>query len=136
MTLLTWNEGISEEENIDCVRIIKMCRQKEGIPWIRFFFPRWTSLLRAMKMADAEVYYHNCAEYVTGQVELWWKLHSRRFIYSVASDADCMLKSPELKKLHDRMFFRYGLRKATQIIVQTRKQKHLLLDNYGLSSII
>ncbi|MFX0205772.1 MAG: glycosyltransferase family 4 protein [Candidatus Hodarchaeota archaeon] len=136
VTLLTWDEGINEEETIEGVHIIKMCRQNEGLPVVRFFYPRWTSLIRAMKMADAELYYHNCAEYVTGQVARWCKSHGQRFIYSVASDADCELKSPELKKLHDRLFFRYGLRRAAQIIVQTRKQQRLLLDNYGLSSII
>ena len=116
--------------------MIKTCRQDEGLHGIRFFYPRWTSLNRAMKKADAEIYYHNCAEYVTGQVALWCRLHGRSCIYSVANDTECERISPETRKIHDRLFFRYGLRKANQIIVQTQKQQQMLLNNFGLQSVI
>lgn len=137
VSLLTWNEGGPEEETIEGVRIIKLCRGNEGLRGIRFFHPRWTSLTRAMEKADAELYYHNCAEYVTGQVALWCRLHGRRFIYSVASDTECELVAPPyMKKFYDRRLYLFGLRKADRIIVQTNRQHDLLLHNFGLSSVI
>src|SRR3990170_9062850 len=136
VSLLTWDEGQADEEYVDGVLVIKMCRQDEGFPGVRFFYPRWTTLNRALKKANADIYYHNCAEYVTGQVALWCQLHRRRFIYSVARDTECELISVDTRKYYDRIFYKYGLRRADQIIVQTRKQQQMLLHNYALESII
>lgn len=134
--LLTWHEGHADEELIDGVRVIKMCRKDQGAWGLRFFYPRWTSLNQALEKADAELYYHNCAEYVTGQVALWCQLHDRRFVYSVARDTECEPISPDTKKFYVRKFYHYGLRKADRIIVQTHVQKQMLLDNFGLEPII
>lgn len=136
VSLLTWNEGGPGEEIIDNVRIIKMCRQDEGIPGFRFFYPRWTSLIWAMKRADAHLYYQNCAEYVTGQVALWCRHHRRRFVYSVASTPDCDPNLPTMRKIRERVLYRYGLRHADQIIVQTKIQQRMLLEGFGLPSIV
>ena len=136
VSLLTWNEGGPDEETIEGVRIIKMCRGDAGLKGLRFFHPRWTSLNQAMKKTDAELYYHNCAEYVTGQVALWCSSHGRRFIYSVASDADCERVSPDTRKFYVRQFYRYGIKRADRIIVQTESQRRKLLHNFGLESVV
>ncbi len=136
VTMIVWGSENSEEEMIKGVRVIKICKKEQGVPGIRFFYPRWTSLIQAMNKANADLYYHNVAEYVTGQIALWCKKNKRRFIYSVASDADCELKSPELKKIRDRILFKYGLRNAERIIVQTRKQQQMLFSNYNLESVM
>ncbi len=137
VNFLTWNEGGSaDDEYIDNVRVIKMCKQDEGLIGVRFFYPRWTSLNKALRKADAELYYHNCAEYATGQIALWCNAHGKSFIYSVASDAECELISAATEKQRDKLFFRYGIRNADQIIVQSQKQQQLLHKNFGLESII
>jgi hypothetical protein len=48
--------------------VLKTCRKDEGRPVARSFHPRWTGLVRALARANARTFYHNCAEYVTGQV--------------------------------------------------------------------
>ena len=136
VSVLTWDEGQDGIVNVDGVRIIKMCRQDAGIPVLRFFTPRWTSLNRAMRKADAELYYHNCAEYVTGQIALWCKANNRYFIYSVACDTECELISPDTKKLHDRIFYRHGIRNADRIIVQTKRQQQMLIKHFHLQSVV
>jgi len=136
VSLVTWDEGQKEEAFIEGVRLIKLCKQNGGLPWLRFFYPRWTSLNRALSRADADLYYQNCAEYVTGQVALWCRRHRRRFVYSVASDPDCDPKLPELKTLRERLLYRYGLNAADRIIVQTRKQQEMLSRGFGLESSV
>ena len=84
VSLVVWNEGPPGDEQIDGVRVIKLCRQIGGLPGLRFLHPRWTSLWRALGRADADVYYHNCAEAITGQVAIWCRRHARPFVYSVA----------------------------------------------------
>lgn len=134
VSLITWDEGQDEIVDIDGVQVIKMCRANAGIPFMRFFYPRWTSLNKALRKAGADLYYHNCAEYITGQIALWCKIHSKKFVYSVASDRECDPLLPEMHTFRERLLYRYGLRKAVRIIVQTLKQQNMLLQGFGLSS--
>ena len=136
VSLLTWDEGGEQEQIIDGVKLFSLCSRGEGLKGLRFFYPRWSSLIKAMARADADIYYHNGAEYVTGQIALWCRNYNRRFVFSVASDMDCRLDSPDTQKLYVRYLYRYGLRKADRIIVQTENQKNILLENYGLQSLI
>ena len=89
VSMITWDEGQPDDQLIDGIRVIKVCRSDAGLPVLRFVYPRWTSLVRALRKADADVYYQNCGEYVTGQVATWCRRHGRRFVYSIASDPDC-----------------------------------------------
>ncbi|MBI5197025.1 MAG: glycosyltransferase family 4 protein [Nitrospirae bacterium] len=136
VSLLTWDEGQEEDILVDGVRVIKMCRRDSGLPGIRFFYPRWSSLIRAMHKTDADCYYQNCAEYVTGQVALWCRLKRRRFIYSSANTVDCDLRLPTMRTLRERILYRYGLRQADRIIVQTKTQQQMLETGFGLQSIV
>lgn len=136
VTLVTWDEGQPDEIKIDGVRIIKMCRQDAGVPIMRFFYPRWTSLIMALHRADSEVYYQNCSEYVTGQVAIWCRLKGVPFIYSVASDPDCDPDLPKLSKLRERILYRYGIKKASRIIVQTENQQSMLRKGFNLNSTV
>ncbi|MFZ3115254.1 MAG: glycosyltransferase family 4 protein [Syntrophales bacterium] len=136
VSLLTWDEGQAKEDIIDGVRVISMCSRESGLPGLRFFYPRWTSLIRALHRADADVYYHNCAEYVTGQIALWCRWKGRKFIYSSASDLDCIPGLPWMKKWRVRVLYRYGLLRADRIVVQTRRQQSMLRDGFGLESIV
>ncbi len=134
VTVITWDEGGAPIEYINKIKIIKLCKVSDGLPFLRFFTPRWTSLISALKTADADIYYHNCAEYITGQVSLWCQLNKKPFIYTIASDADCEINLPKLKTKRDRVLFLYGLRNANEIICQTNKQKQMLLSNHNLPS--
>jgi glycosyltransferase involved in cell wall biosynthesis len=89
-----------------------------------------------MKQANAGIYYHNCAEYVTGQVALWCRRNRRRFVFSAASDQDCDARLPGLPKWRERVLYRYGLRTADRVIVQTNKQRNMLLDGFGIDSTV
>jgi len=136
VTLLTWDEGFGRETVIDGVRVLAMCRRDAGLPFVRFFHPRWSSLSEAMALADADVYYQNCGEYVTGQVALWCKRHGRAFVYSVASNPDCDPKLPAMHTLRERVLYRYGLREADRVIVQTRWQQESLRTGFRRESMI
>ncbi|MBW2595331.1 MAG: glycosyltransferase family 4 protein [Deltaproteobacteria bacterium] len=134
VSVLTWDEGGPAEEMIDGVRVLKICRQGAGIKGLRFFWPKWTSLIAAMKRADADVYYHNLAECTTGQTALWCRQHGRRFVFSVSANTQCKTKLPY--RFQERILYRYGLKLADYVIVQTRKQQKMLQDNYGCDSVV
>ncbi|MCU7845547.1 MAG: glycosyltransferase family 4 protein [Candidatus Thiodiazotropha sp. (ex Monitilora ramsayi)] len=129
VSLITWDEGYKDNTIIDGVKLIKLCKKDEGLPGLRFFHPRWTSLLSALRHVNADVYYQNCAEYVTGQVALWCKINNKKFIYSVASEPDCDPDLPAMHKLRDRELYKYGLTRSDEVIVQNKKQQQMI--KYG-----
>jgi len=135
-TMLTWDEGQKDGMKITGVRVLKLCRENAGIKGLRFFWPKWTSLVGAMRLADADIYYHNCAEYVTGQVALWCRMHHRKFVYSIANDPDCDCSLPRMHSLRERVLYRYGLTHADKVIVQTRKQQEMLRTHFACESVV
>jgi glycosyltransferase involved in cell wall biosynthesis len=135
VSLITWDEGQPDDAVIDGVRVIKMCRQDAGRRGLRFFHPRWTSLQRALRTADADVYYQNCAEYVTGQIGLWCRRHQRKFVFSVANDPEVEPELPGMKR-RERVLYRYGLRVADRVVVQTRSQQARLRAGFGCDSVV
>jgi glycosyltransferase involved in cell wall biosynthesis len=136
VSMLVWNEGQPEVTEVGGVEVIAMCARDAGWVGARFLHPRWTSLVSAMRRADAALYYHNCGEYVTGQVALWCRRRRRRFVYSVASDPECDPRLPALAHVRERLLFRYGLRHADRIIVQTERQRERLRAEWGLDGLV
>jgi glycosyltransferase involved in cell wall biosynthesis len=134
VSLLTWNEGGADEEVIDGVRVIKICRQDAGVPGLRFLHPKWTGLITALRKANAQIYYQNCGGCVTGQMAIWCRLHSKPFVFSLASDADCDAALPELRTWRERTLYKRGLRLASRRVAQTQTQCKRLAEHFGVDS--
>ena len=135
-SMLTLDEGQQDGIEIDGVKVFKMCRKEEGIKGLRFFWPKWTSLNAAMKRANADIYYQNCGGYETGQVAMWCRKHGRKFVYSVASDPDCDAGLPAMRTRRDKLLYRYGLKHADAVIVQTTRQQNMLKDGFNIKATI
>lgn len=134
VSLVTWDEGQRDGARVDGVRNLKACARADGLPGLRFVHPRWTSLVRALRRADADLYYHNCGECVTGQVALWSRTHGRAFVFWTASDTDCDPCLPTLTRRRERVLYRYGLRRADRVIAQTRAQQAMLRQGFGVEA--
>jgi len=134
VNILTWDEGQDDGVKIDGVRVFKMCRKDAGIKGLRFLWPKWTSLVAALKRADADIYYYNCGDLGLGQVVMWCRRHGRKSVYSVASDPACDFELPVLGPLRERVLYRYGLKHVDAIIVQTRRQQQMLREGFGIDS--
>ncbi len=133
VSMITWDEGQGNCE-IKGVRIFAFGCREDGLPALRFFHPRWTGLTKAMKQADADIYYYNCGDLGLGQLALWTKNHGRKTVYSVASEPDCDPQLPTLKPWRERLLYRYGLHHADQVIVQTMRQQAMLRTGFGISA--
>lgn len=134
VNMITWDEGQGDNIVIEGVRAIRMCVRDAGIRGLRFFCPKWTSLCRAMRRANADIYYYNCGDLGLGQVVMWCRRHERKCVYSVASDPNCDLGLPILKPLRERVLYRYGLKHVDSVIVQTRRQQQMLREGFGIDS--
>jgi len=133
VSVITWGNDNPDDELHSGIKIIKLCRAEEGFPVVRFAYPRSYSLLSALMRANADLYFHNCAEDITGIIALFCKIRKRPFIYSVASDIDCLASIPTLD-WHERVLYKYGIRNASAIFTQTKHQKKLLSANFLLES--
>lgn len=136
VSVITWDEGQDDAIEVEGVRIFKVCRASDGVPGLRFFFPRLLSLYRALVHASADIYYQNNSESTTGLVASWCARNNKAFIYSVASESECDPGLPRISKPWERALYRYGLKNATQIIVQSRKQRRMLAEGFELPSIV
>jgi len=136
VSMVTWDEYQPDGESVDGVQILKMCRRDQGIRGLRFFYPRWTSLVRAMSSAQAELYFYNLGDLGLGQVVLWSRLNRAKSVYLVESEPDCDPAMPQLTKLRERLLYRIGLSRVDQIITQTKRQRQMLWSGFGLRSVI
>ena len=136
ISMITWDEGQPEGIDIDGVRVHKMCAHDAGISGLRFLHPKWTSLYKAMRRANADVYYYNCGDLGLGQVVLWCRRHGRKTVYGVASNPDCDPRLPVLKPWRERVLYRYGLLHVDSVIVQTQHQRQMLREGFGVDSTV
>jgi len=118
------------------IKTYKASSAGEGIPIVRFVYPRWTKLCAALRRADADVYYVSCAGAQVGQIAMWVARNSRRMIFRVASDADCEPDGLLISLWRDRKLYEYGLRRAAAVLVQSLRQQQRLRSNYGVESAV
>lgn len=118
------------------VRTIKAYRPDEGLPVVRFVYPRWTMLLRALRRADADIYYTSCAGGHLAQIALFAHGKGRKVVFRVASNSDCNPRELLVKYRRDRVLHRYGLARADLVLAQTGQQQEALRRHYRRSSRI
>lgn len=136
VSMITWDESeicgdFKEGQVIDGITVHKLCKREAGLPVVRFLYPRWSSLNAALGRADPDIIYYNCGDLGLGQVVRWAHGRGRKVLYSVANDKDCFRSLPGLKPFRERLLYRYGLAKTDAVVVQTKKQQDLLLQEFG-----
>ncbi len=134
---ITLDYGQEDGAKVDGISLYKAYKPAVGLPLLRVFHPKWTSLAAAMARADADIYYQRTCGIESGQVCMWCKPHGRRFVFSIGSDADCDISCLKTLPLAlERWLYRYGVRHADAIVAQTQSQQRLLRENFGLESAV
>lgn len=133
---ITKDYGQSENEVIDGLKIIKTFKENAGLPYVRFLFPRLYTLWKALLRADADVYYCRAAGFFPGILAIFCRLYKKKFIFAGASDTDFIPKKLLVPSMRDKLLYRYGLKRANKIIVQSYNQKKLLYANMGLHGTV
>ena len=129
------DDGQADGESLSGVEFWRTYQSDAGIPGIRFFYPRAYKVWRALKKADADVYFQSCAGFMTGAVAYFARRYGRKMIFRVAHDTDCIPGEQLINNRRDRWLYEYGLRSADLISVQSDVQADALKKNYGLSSV-
>ena len=134
VSMIVKDVGQPQGQLIENIRVFKTFKQSAGLPVLRFFVPRLTSIWSALRSADADVYYQSCAGMLTGVVSKYCQIHNRQFVFRLAHDSDCIPGEQLIEYWRDRKIYEYGLRSANFIAAQGVKQVALLQKHYGLPS--
>lgn len=136
VSFVTCDHGQEDGIEINGIKIFKAYKKDAGLPFVRFFFPRWQKLAAAMRRANADVYYQRAADVITGQVGLSCWARGRKFVYGVANVGECMKALPYVKSQRERQMYRLGLKLADRVVTQTEYQSQMLKDQFGLESTV
>ena len=121
---------------VDGIRVLKTYPPDAGIPVLRFFHPRLTSVWSALGEVDADVYYQRSAGMLTAVMAQFCRRHGKRSIYAGASDMDFMPRKQQIRFARDRWLFERGLSQVDRIVVQNRTQMESCRVHYGRDPIL
>ncbi len=134
VSMVVADYGQAEGEVIDGITLFKAHGLNEGIPVLRFVHPRITRLWAALRRANADVYYVSCASAQLGIVATFTRLHHKRLVFRIASDADCDPSKLLIRLWRDKQLYAYGLRHADVRLAQSEQQRKAMQAHYGLPS--
>jgi glycosyltransferase involved in cell wall biosynthesis len=134
VSMIVFDWGQRDGEIWHGVRTLKAFRPDEGLPMVRFFHPRWTKLLGALRRADADIYYASCAGGHLAQIVLFAHGRGRRVAFRVASNSDCDPRQLLVRHRRDRLLYRHGLARADLVLAQSAQQQQLLRHHYHRDS--
>lgn len=128
--------GQPDKTVVDGITVYRAFRPEAGLPLLRFFHPRLSSMWQAMQRANADVYYQRSAGMFTALVAAFCRRYGRRSIYAGASDCDFVPGQQGIRWWRDRRLFELGLAAVDAVVVQNKGQRENCLVNYGRSSTL
>jgi len=131
VSIVTLDFGQGDHVVLNGVDVYSAFKPDIGLRFLRFLHPRLTSIWAAMRRADADCYYQRCCGHLTGVVAYFCRRYGRRFIFSGAHDSDFQPALPLLELVHERWFYRYGIRNAHAIVAQNEYQMQACREHYG-----
>ena len=136
VSYITLDYGQPDGEIIDGLRIIKSFEPEEGLFGIRFYYPRLYKIWKALKRANADVYYVRGATILPGILAIFCKIYGKRFVLAGAHDTNFNPRLFRFSFRRDKILYKYGVRHAYAIIAQSNKQKSLLWKHFQLNCTV
>ena len=136
VSMVTQDFGQPQWAEVDGVVVRKAFRQDRGLPIVRFFHPRLTSMWQAMREVDADIYYQRSAAHWTAVVAEFARRHGKRSVYAGAQDRDFHPGRQQIHFRRDRWLFEHGLALVDRVVVQNPRQQADVLRYYGRESTL
>ena len=136
VSVVCFDFGQPDIVEFDGIAVYKTYRLSAGIPILRFFHPRATSIFSALRTVDADIYYARTASPMIGFVTLFGQIKGKRTIFAAADNSDFSLDKMKIHYRRDQWIFRYGVRNCNHILAQNAEQKRLCLENYHRNATV
>lgn len=107
-----------------------------GLPVVRFFHPRLTGNLRALRAARAEVVYERGSGMQAGLAHDVARWTRAGFVFAAAHDTDALRAMPLVPTARDRWWNARAMRGADAIIAQTSAQRDRFRSEWGRESVV
>jgi len=127
--------GQDEIEIIDGVKAIKSYKLGYGNRKLRFMHDTYL-LMKAMKKANADIYFQRCVFHTMGKVALFTNLHKKKFVFSAGSDLNINLSIINSLTPLYRYTYLFGLKVVDVIVVQSDFQKNAFKKYFNKTAIV
>jgi len=131
VSIITHDYGQPDGVVIDGVTVRKCFAPDAGLPVLRFLHPRLSSMWRAMREADADIYYQRSSAMWTGVMAEFCRRHGKRALYAAASDRDFVRGKEQIRYSRDRWLYRRGLARVDAIVAQNAFQVKSCAEHHG-----
>jgi glycosyltransferase involved in cell wall biosynthesis len=136
VSMICLDYGQPARVKLDGVDVVRAHAPDAGIPVLRFFHPRITTMWQALRSVNADIYYQRSPAALTAVVAAFCRRHGKRSIYAAASDTDFMPGRQWLRYARDRWLFERALATVDAVIVQNETQRRDARNNYGRRAIL
>ena len=136
VSMITLDHGQPEGVEVNGVVCHKAHAPTAGLPVVRFLHPRLTSVWRALRRVDADIYYVRSASMLTAVVAAFCRHYGKKWLYAGASSTDFLPGEQRIRYARDRWLFEYGLRRADAIVVQNAMQYASCLAHYARQATV
>ena len=137
VSMICLDYGQPERTRIDGIEVFRIFGLKQGLPLLRFLHPRVTSMWRALREVDADIYYCRSVSPWVGVIAEFCRRHGRRAIYAGASDRDFVPgQGGQMRHARDRWLFRRGLAAVDAIVAQNEMQRASCRETYGRDALV
>ncbi len=136
VSMISLDYGQPERVEVKGVTVHRIHKPDEGIPVLRFVHPRLTSMWRALKRIDADVYYQRTTAVETAYMAQYCRMHGKRSVFAGASDVDFVPGEEDIRFRRDRRIFQWGLARVDEVVVQNEVQRAALREHYGRDGIL
>lgn len=136
VSFVTPDHGQGPDARLGVFRVFGSWRPEAGLPVIRFVYPRWIGLWRALARADADVYLVRTACKELATVAAFARKYGRQSIYCGATDSDFEPERLHLSSILERWLYLRGLRGCHAVVSQNEHQRDAVRDHFGRGSVV
>jgi glycosyltransferase involved in cell wall biosynthesis len=136
VSMICLDFGQPRRVEVDGVTVHSTYLPDAGLPLLRFFHPRLSTMWRTMREVDADVYYQRSSAMLTGVVAEFCRRHGKRSVYAAASDVDFIPGRQPIRYRRDRWLFERGLARVDRIVVQNAGQRENCRNHYARDSLL
>jgi glycosyltransferase involved in cell wall biosynthesis len=134
VTFVTCDFGQPADMTVNGMRVLRTFARHRGLFGLRFFHPRLTLTVGALRRADADLYYAKGVGFAPGVA--FDVAHARRagFITHCAHDEGCTRAGLAVMNVRDRWWYQRAIRGADAVLAQTEWQRSHFQSEFGVAS--